>query len=228
MNKLRIGKLFAFMIVLVITFSSTFNAYALQIFVKTLTNKHITIEVEPTDTIGVVKQKVYEKTGTLPEVQRLIFAGKQLEDDETLQAYSIQKESILHLVLKDDVKTLTVEFVSAPTYTVTIPATVELGGTIEIKAENVVVEKGKQVEVKLTGTSEDDNTFKLKTAENAELAYTINDGTNNISIGDTVLVVNPKDTKTGSAILAFAQSGDVEFAGNYSGTVTFTVSVESV
>ena len=131
-------------------------------------------------------------------------------------------------VLKKGTKTLSVTYDVAPTYTVTIPATVELGNTAEIKAENVVVEKGSQVEVKLTDTSEDDNSFKLKSNEGAELAYTVNDGTNDISVGDTVLTVNPDDTTTGTANLTFAQSGDAEFAGDYSGTVTFTVSVESV
>lgn len=116
----------------------------------------------------------------------------------------------------------------APTYTVTIPATVDLGETAEIKAENVVVEKGSQVEVKLTDTSEANNSFKLKSNEGAELAYTVNNGTNNISVGDTVLAVKPDDTSTGAATLIFTQSGEAEFAGDYSGTVTFTVSVESV
>lgn len=115
-----------------------------------------------------------------------------------------------------------------PTYTVTIPATVELGGTAEIKTENVVVEKGSQVEVKLTDTSEADNSFKLKSNEGAELAYMVNDGTNNISVGDTVLAVNPDDTDTGTANLTFVKQGSEAYAGAYRGTVTFTVSVESV
>ena len=131
-------------------------------------------------------------------------------------------------VLKKNTRTLSVTYDVAPTYTVTIPATVELGETAEIKAENVVVEKGSQVEVKLTDTSEANNSFKLKSNEGAELAYTVNNGTNNISVGDTVLAVNPDDTSTGAATLIFTQSGEAEFAGDYSGTVTFTVSVESV
>lgn len=78
----------------------------MQIFVKTLTGKTITLEVESSDTIRDIKAKIQDKEGIAPIDQRLIYVGQRLEEDDaenpglTLRHYGIQREATLHLVLQ--------------------------------------------------------------------------------------------------------------------------------
>ncbi len=72
----------------------------IQIFVKTLGCKTITLELEASSSINCVKQKIQDREGIPTNQQRLVFAGKQLESEGTLQNYSIQNEATLQVLLR--------------------------------------------------------------------------------------------------------------------------------
>ena len=123
-----------------------------------------------------------------------------------------------------DPRFTTVTYSVAPAYTVTIPTDVTIdGNSTTISAEDVVVEKGQYVSVTLAA----DNNFTVKTAEGAELAYTVTANGENVAAGDEILAVNPADGKTGTATITFdIDESAIQYAGTYIGTATFTIAVK--
>lgn len=120
--------------------------------------------------------------------------------------------------------TVTARYTNAPSYTVTIPATVELGNTAEIQAENVNVVSGSQLVVRLSNA----NGLKLTTPEGAEQLYTIKNEETSIKESDAVLTVaGGTADNSGTVSLDFAPDGEPKYAGVYTGTVMFSVSVEA-
>lgn len=120
--------------------------------------------------------------------------------------------------------TVTAQYTNAPSYTVTIPASVELGNTAEIQAEHVNVVSGSQLVVRLS----DANGLKLTTPEGAEQLYTIKNGETSIRESDAVLAVEGGTAdNSGTVSLDFAPDGEPKYAGVYTGTVMFSVSVET-
>ena len=123
-------------------------------------------------------------------------------------------------------KATTSTYSVAPTYTVTIPTAITIDGAADtISAENVVVEKGQYVSVALA----ESNNFIVTTAEGATLTYTVLQGDEIVTAGGEILAVNPADGKTGSASIVFdINESAIKFAGVYTGTATFTISVKNV
>ena len=125
-------------------------------------------------------------------------------------------------------KGMNVTYSVAPAYTVTIPETVTIGadGTEKtVSAEDVVVNKGQYVSVTLAA----DNNFTVKTAEGAELAYTVTANGEAVAAGGEILAVNPADGKAGTATITFdIDETAIQYAGTYTGSATFTLAVKPV
>lgn len=157
-------------LILTLCLFSLTPAYAMQIFVKTLSGKHITLEVEPTDHIEDVKEKIEDKEGIDSNHIKLVFAGKVLEDGNTLQDYSIQKDSTLHLFFVDNY-TVEISYTVSNAYTISIPQNVDLSNEsmIQVEVKNVNIEEGKQIDITISDGIDNDGNIILSQENDSDM-----------------------------------------------------------
>ncbi len=121
----------------------------------------------------------------------------------------------------DTSKSTTITYTVNPSYTIEIPANVSVGSKLNVGLQNVVVDSNKQVVVKL-----DNQDFKLSCG-NHSISYKVKNSNNELSAGGTILIVKPGETPSGSISLDFEVIGNAKYAGDYTGTLNFLISVES-
>lgn len=172
--------------------------------------------------VSTYKNQLYGKTGGLVTLNATnVPVGQAAGWSCSDNTVTIAKDAFTMPARK---LTVTAQYTNAPSYTVTIPASVELGNTAEIQAENVNVVSGSQLVVRLSNA----NGLKLTTPEGAEQLYTIKNGGNSIQENDAVLTVaGGTADNSGTVSLDFAPDGEPKYAGVYTGTVMFSVSVEA-
>lgn len=156
----------------------------------------------------------------------------------SLSVAAFAEDTTINQNTTDPVGTTKLTYDVKPAYTVTIPATVTLGSTsgtanATVSAENVKIAANEQLVVKITGTSGVNNAFTVTTNEGASLTYTVNSNNTIVNVDEAVLTFAPsfdeeKDEVVDSdeAKLTFALTESAVYAGTYTGTVTFTVSVD--
>lgn len=172
--------------------------------------------------VSTYKNQLYGKTGGLVTLNATnVPVGQAAGWSCSDNTVTIAKDAFTMPARK---LTVTAQYTNAPSYTVTIPASVELGNTAKIQAEDVNVVSGSQLVVRLSNA----HGLKLTTPEGAEQLYTIKNGETSIRESDAVLTVaGGTADNSGTVSLDFAPDGEPKYAGVYTGTVMFSVSVEA-
>lgn len=193
-----------------------------------------TVAINGTPVCGQALTATYE--GNADNVTYQWYRDDEEISDATDATYTLTVEDVGHqlYVIATAVDSIYTDYIMSstiiaigPSYTVTIPEKVDLGGTVTISASDVNVASGQQLEVAITDTSGADNAFTLTSKERATITYTVtNDHNSLVSVNDTILTVDGGVANAkGSETLTFVPpaDADITYAGTYTGTVTFTV-----